>query len=88
MYEYVCDGCGEEFEEITSKFEPLRRCPYCEAPDLRQKLSAPTVVYHGPGFNTTDARGITGHKRKPNIKVGMTSDLPPEERERIGKRGA
>ena len=49
---------------------------------MRQKISLFTAIYKGPGFATTEARGITGRKRRPNIKVGTVGDLPPEEREK------
>jgi hypothetical protein len=39
--------------------------------------------FKGGGFKINEARGITGKKRKPNIKVGNVSDLPPEEQERM-----
>jgi len=84
IYEYICESCGYEFEEFTRSILDglLLHCPYCGNPSLRTKFSPPTVIYKGPGFHTTEARGITGRKRKPNIKVGTVADLPPEEQEK------
>lgn len=88
IYEYVCEECSHEFEERTqSIFDGVREhCPCCGNPTLKQKFPStpPTALYKGAGFKTTEARGITGRKRKPNIKVGLTADLPPEEREKHG----
>ena len=84
IYEYICSNCAYEFEELTrSVLEGIRlHCPRCGNPSLSIKFSPPTIIYKGPGFATTEARGITGRKRKPKIKVGLVSDLPPEEREK------
>jgi len=82
IYEYICSGCGKEFEERVTEFKPLGRCPFCKRSKLRQKWSVPTAIYRGSGFATTEARGITGRKRRPNIRVGNVSDLPSEEREK------
>jgi len=83
IYEYICDACKKRFEERVSKFEPLKRCPFCDDPNLRQKFSPPNPRYKGAGFYTTESRGITGRKRKPKIKVGTISDFPLEEQARI-----
>lgn len=83
IYDYRCDDCGHQFE-VTQKFSDdiLVFCPECQEQSLKIIIGNVFVHYKGPGFYTTEARGITGKKRKPNVKVGMTSDLPPEERER------
>jgi putative FmdB family regulatory protein len=77
IYDYICDDCGYKFEEFSRSMNhvQLECCPQCSSPHLRIKLSAPTVIYKGAGFATTEARGITGHKRKPKIKVGFKKDL-------------
>lgn len=82
IYEYQCDNCDNTFE-VRQSFEEdaLTECPKCSGKIYRVIFSTP-VHYKGPGFETTDSRGITGRKRKPKIKVGLTSDLSPEEREK------
>ena len=84
IYEYICDNCGYAFEEFTRSIADgiLEYCPHCGNPSLRTQFSPPAIVYKCAGFSITDKRGLTGKKRKPNIKVGLTSELPPEERER------
>jgi putative FmdB family regulatory protein len=83
IYEYKCDACEHSFE-IKQGFhdDPLTKCPECDKDTLRRVIGKVNVHYKGAGFYTTEARGITGRKRKPKIKVGLTSDLPPEEREK------
>ena len=83
IYEYECSYCGHVFEAIQSFNDaPYVNCPECNEDTLHKVFGGVYVHYKGPGFYTTDARGITGKKRKPNIKVGLTSELPPEEREK------
>lgn len=86
IYEYECKECGHRIEALQTfeqgKNEPLEVCPKCDKPTLHRVFSGCYVHYKGPGFATTEARGITGRKRRPNIKVGLVNDLPPEEREK------
>jgi len=86
VYEYKCAECGHCLEVMQTfsqhKNSPSKVCPECGKEALHQIFGRVYVHYKGPGFHTTESRGITGRKRKPNIKVGMTSDLPPEEREK------
>lgn len=86
IYEYECEECRHRLEAIQTidqgKNEPLKTCPACTKPALRRVFGNFYVHYKGPGFATTEARGITGRKRKPKIKVGYVRDLPPEEREK------
>jgi len=82
LYQYRCKSCEYEFEERQSfNDEPLKICPKCGG-EIYRVIFATPVHYKGPGFATTEARGITGRKRKPNIKVGSVYNLPPEEKER------
>jgi putative FmdB family regulatory protein len=53
-YEYACRGCGTHFEVVqrmTAK--PLKICDSCGG-ELRRVLFAPSVIYKGSGFYTTD----------------------------------
>ena len=80
IYVYKCESCDHKFEERQSYGdEPLNICPKCGCV-INRIIFATPVHYKGAGFSITETRGITGRKRKPNIKVGTISDLPPEER--------
>uniref|UniRef100_A0A6M3L004 Putative regulatory protein FmdB zinc ribbon domain-containing protein n=1 Tax=viral metagenome TaxID=1070528 RepID=A0A6M3L004_9ZZZZ len=82
IYVYECDSCTHKFEEKQAfKDDPLTICPECGG-EIHRVIFAPNVHYKSAGFYTTEQRGLTGRKRKPKIKVGLTSDLPPEEREK------
>jgi len=84
IYEYKCDECEHKIEVRQGFYdEPCVTCPACGKDALRKLFSTFTPIYKGPGFHTTESRGITGRKRKPNIKVGLKADLPQEEQERM-----
>ncbi len=79
LYDFRCDECRFEFEEWWSyNDDPTKeRCPECMSTTTIIISSTP-VHYKGAGFQTTESRGITGRKRKPDIKVGLKADLPDE----------
>jgi putative FmdB family regulatory protein len=57
-YDYICDGCGHEFEAyepITA--EPRKDCPECGRPVLRRKIGpGAAILFKGSGFYQTDYR--------------------------------
>lgn len=57
-YDYVCDGCGHEFEAFESiKADPQTICPQCEDPKLRRKIGVgAAILFRGSGFYQTDYR--------------------------------
>jgi putative FmdB family regulatory protein len=82
IYIYECLDCGFSFEVKQSFTEDaLAKCERCEG-KLTKVIQPATIVYKGAGFATTEFRGITGHKRKPNVTIGNVADLPEGERER------
>jgi len=69
LYEYECTKCGHRFELIQKWGESCEGCPKCGS-KVEKILYPAAVHYKSAGFYTTDQRGLTGTKRKPNIKVG------------------
>jgi putative FmdB family regulatory protein len=57
-YEYRCEGCGHEFEELQSfKDEPLKVCPKCHEERLRRLFgTGAAILFRGSGFYETDYR--------------------------------
>jgi len=57
-YDYLCDGCGHQFELFQSiKDDPEKKCPECEKPKLRRLIGAgAAIVFKGSGFYQTDYR--------------------------------
>lgn len=43
IYEYACESCDEEFEELVLKDDHVTRCPSCDSEDVERLLSMPTV---------------------------------------------
>ena len=54
IYEYECVSCNHRFE-LKQGFdaEPTESCPLCQGLS-RRRFHAPTVIYKGSGFYTTD----------------------------------
>jgi putative FmdB family regulatory protein len=57
-YEYICEGCGSEFEKfqpITAR--PLRKCPNCGKSNLKRLVGTGSgIIFKGSGFYQTDYR--------------------------------
>src|SRR6476620_5303546 len=57
-YEYQCDACGHDFEEMQSfSAEPLTKCPKCKKKKLRRMFgTGASIIFKGSGFYETDYR--------------------------------
>src|SRR5262245_11917219 len=57
-YEYVCDACDHEFDELQSfSDEPLTKCPKCKKKKLRRLFgTGAALLFKGSGFYETDYR--------------------------------
>jgi putative FmdB family regulatory protein len=40
IYEYRCEKCGDEFEELVMGSDPEVRCPRCESDRVCRRMSA------------------------------------------------
>lgn len=63
-YEYVCDGCGHEFELFQMMSDPVKRkCPRCSQPKLRRLIgTGGAIIFRGSGFFETDYRSDSYRK--------------------------
>jgi putative FmdB family regulatory protein len=55
LYEYQCNKCDKEF--IMSADKPPKTnptCPNCGSENTMRLWNAPTVIFRGNGFYTTD----------------------------------
>lgn len=43
IYEYRCEGCGEEFEALVLKNSPVPTCPSCSGSQLSRRVSLSMV---------------------------------------------
>ncbi len=53
IFEYACQGCGQEFETLVRSSSPAPQCPACQGSDLRKKLS--TFAAPGGSNSAPDA---------------------------------
>ena len=54
LYEFVCNKCKKEFEEMCSFSEiDTMKCPECNGKS-KKKLSVPVITFKGTGFYCTD----------------------------------
>ncbi len=64
IYEYRCESCDHEFEEIQKLSDAaLTDCPACGEPQLRKLISAAGFQLKGSGWYATDFKN-SGKKAK------------------------
>jgi len=81
-YQYLCDGCGHEFEKFQSiKANALRKCPACGKMQLNRLIGAGgAIIFKGSGFYQTDYRtesykaGAKNAKPKTETKASDKKD--------------
>ena len=73
-YEYQCDACGHNFDELQSFTEkPLKKCPKCKKSKLRRLFgTGAAVLFKGSGFYQTDYRSDS-YKSAAKAEEGSSS---------------
>ena len=71
-YDYRCDGCGYQFEEMQSfKADPLKTCPKCGEDKLRRLFgTGAAILFKGGGFYETDYKRGEGYKKAEQADSG------------------
>ncbi|MGA0275004.1 MAG: FmdB family zinc ribbon protein [Dehalococcoidia bacterium] len=73
-YVYKCDENGHVFELIQGfNDEPGADCPTCGSASSRQ-ITAPTVIYKGSGFYTTDYGSGSSSTSTPSKSSSSNSE--------------
>ncbi len=69
-YQYLCNGCGHEFEKFQSiKANSLRKCPECRKMQLNRLIGAGgAIIFKGSGFYQTDYRTESYKAGEKNAK--------------------
>jgi len=92
-YEYRCDKCGHQFEQLQSiTAKPLRKCPACRTNSLKRLIgSGAGIIFKGSGFYQTDYRsesykkGQKSEKEKTAPAEKKTEKKPTEKAEKPAK---
>jgi putative FmdB family regulatory protein len=79
-YDYVCDGCGHEFELFQMMTDPVKRkCPQCAKPKLRRLIgSGGAIIFRGSGFFETDYRSDS-YKKDAAAEKKSASATPKKD---------
>ncbi len=69
-YQYLCEGCGHEFERFQSiTAGTLRKCPACSKMRLNRLIGAGgAIIFKGSGFYQTDYRSESYKAGEKNAK--------------------
>ena len=75
IYEYQCQSCGHEFEELQ-KFndDPLVDCPVCQRTELRKLISQTSFVLKGGGWYATDFKKQNGMSTSDQTEENTKSE--------------
>ena len=92
-YDYVCDGCGHEFELFQQMSASVKRkCPECGKLRLRRLVGTGAgVIFKGSGFYETDYRSDSykkaaeADKKKPEKKDEKKKSTKKETSKTEGK---
>lgn len=77
IYEFVCESCGHEFEQIVSfSAQHSPACPSCAAETVNRRMSKPAIHFKGSGWYITDSKSDTKKSNGSNgaEKAKSTSD--------------
>jgi len=76
IYEYVCDQCGHEFEEIQKFNDPhLDTCPECSGQTVQRKVSKSAFHLKGGGWYK-DGYSSTASASSSSSKTPSGSKTP------------
>ena len=77
-YDYVCDGCGHDFELFQSiKAEAEKKCPECGKSKLRRLIGpGAAIIFKGSGFYQTDYRSKSYQKGAEAAKKADSEASP------------
>ena len=57
IYEFVCQECGHEFEQILPfSASQVPTCPSCRADAVRRRVGRPAIHFKGSGWYITDSK--------------------------------
>lgn len=70
IYEFVCQSCGNEFEEIRSFSDnSVPACSVCHSEQVVRRMGRPAIHFKGSGWYITDSK-----KSSKESAVGASSN--------------
>jgi len=62
LFEYLCKGCGKEFEKIVPRHDSSVDCPHCASSQVEKQLSvfAVSSSQNSESFDTAPGCGRCG----------------------------
>jgi putative FmdB family regulatory protein len=77
IYEFMCESCGNEFEQIQSFSESkLPHCPRCASGQVHRRMGRPAIHFKGSGWYITDSK-----KSAERSSAGGSSESKVEKSE-------
>ena len=74
IYEYQCQACGHEFEQLQKVSEdPIKQCPKCSKEAAQRLVSASGFQLKGTGWYETDFKN-SGQKKPDESSSGADKD--------------
>ncbi len=88
-YQYLCNGCGHEFEKFQSiKSNSLRKCPECRKMQLTRLIGAGGgIIFKGSGFYQTDYRTESYKEGEKNAKPKTETATKTSDKKDTKKTG-
>jgi putative FmdB family regulatory protein len=76
-YDYRCDACSHQFEEMQSfSADPLKTCPKCGEDRLRRLFgTGAAILFKGGGFYETDYKRGEGYKKAEQAESAPTKPV-------------
>lgn len=80
LYEYICQACGHEFEEIQSfSAKPIRKCPACGKLKVEKKVSLTSFSLKGEGWYK-DGYAKPSDKKTPGADTAKSDSSKKESK--------
>lgn len=64
LYEFICEDCGETFEELVSSTQSINQvtCPFCKSDLVRKLISTFSAKISGIGTNLGSSHPVSACK--------------------------
>lgn len=81
IYEFVCQSCGHEFEQILSFSDTSTpACGNCQSEKVVRRVGRPAIHFKGSGWYITDSRKSGANGSSEKASAGQSSDGPSGEK--------